>query len=167
MGDADERIVEALPNELLEDRGWVQTKRIAFRVAIRDLFGVIERPVRRRIRNMIHQTEICAVPTEGMRLSKRTRNILRRVVSTLGDDRMEIGVESRNIGEVMQQDAFIISVIAVADEGNGYVRVGMSILEVFHDVQDFMTGSPDPRLHGSRAVHDEANLDSENVHVIR
>jgi hypothetical protein len=60
-----------------------------------------------------------------MRLTQGAGDILRRVVSTLGDDRMEIGVECRNIREVVKKDAIVVSVVAIAHKGHLNICVGM------------------------------------------
>jgi hypothetical protein len=51
--DPHEGILESFLDELFENGGRVQSKGVAFRIAIGDLLIVIERAVRRRICNVI------------------------------------------------------------------------------------------------------------------
>jgi hypothetical protein len=100
-----------------------------------------------------------------VRLPKGTGHILRPVISTLGDDRLEIGVECLDIGEVVKENAVVVPVVAIAHKGHFNIGVRMLVLDIANDTQDFLACCPNPRLHRRRAVHHEAEFDLECVHL--
>jgi hypothetical protein len=165
--DADERIVKALRRKLAKDGCRVQPKGVAFRIVIRDVLVVIEQSMGRCICDVVEKAEVRAIPTQGMRLAEGAGDILGAIVTSLCDDIAEVLVEVRNVREIVEENALVVPVVAIAHEGDPNVCVGVLGLHVLNDIQHLMASGANPGFHRRRAIHDEAELDREDVHPSR